>query len=651
MVQVFYKLPSDMRRALSSWTHAAEAALVVGKGAEAYADAATGTRGKFEKSVMLARRNFGEFITDFFSKPKDSNYPEGPRKPRWGRIFGTASAIGLAIIAACAKAHQTQTQTTSPTTTPEKHPSQTPSSVDLVATLQNSLVSQLSSHHVAIDSGCTIGTDSWSAMQTSGAALTADTQFSWLEAALSATTAPAIPDSARLVCALSNNSQTISVYLEADNIILIPTAGGLVEGQIVNGIAIPKPPPTPEVSYSAPYPANADNLLLGGGSTEQAWDTLIAFAPNDVAAQRAYFSAEFARMGIPASAFELVPMYNFSPDVNAWVIAAFNKSTGRYYVPAERHVNPNTGQVTHFIISSLSLFAYENHMPSDDFFNLIELKNPKQYPDARQQLVPDRSGWFVIGLFDANGNLVGYYDAGVDAWKDKHGTLLASTVIATVTPDKTATPIPTPTETSVPTPDKSRYILSASNAMPDSPLQAPEGKKTDYAAIIAALRREQSLLPADANPIEIGNIVDHGDGHKAFIIVCNIGNNNNCAPAALIKYKDVFNGKEFTDIVVLILEIKTTKTEQNPDGRGYIAKVIYQPEWPWTGVYDFWRQTPTEHWNMNFSIAFGQKLQHDLPYSTALSGGLLQPGFQEATNTFIATGDTSALEKADIVYP
>jgi hypothetical protein len=187
---------------------------------------------------------------------------------------------------------------------------------------------------------------------------------------------------------------------------------------------------------TAPFPPNADNFLInGGGSTEQAWDTLTALAPNDVAAQRAYFNAEFARMGIPASRFELVPMYYFSHDVNAWVIAALDNDTGRYYIPAERHVDPATGNVTHIIISSLSLFPYEDHMPWDDFFDLIELKNPPQYPAGKQQLVADESGWFVIGLFDGKGKLAGYYDAALDAWKDPEGAFLANMVIATPTPD------------------------------------------------------------------------------------------------------------------------------------------------------------------------------------------------------------------------
>jgi hypothetical protein len=81
------------------------------------------------------------------------------------------------------------------------------------------------------------------------------------------------------------------------------------------------------------------------------------------------------------------------------------------------------------------------------------------------------------------------------------------------------------------------------------------------------------------------------------------------------------------------------------------VKVIYQPEWRWTGVYDFWRQTPTEFWNMKYWTAIGLLDQKGLPNSSALTGGLLKPGFQSATHALVTNGDTSTLEAAGIVFP
>jgi hypothetical protein len=225
-------------------------------------------------------------------------------------------------------------------------------------------------------------------------------------------------------------------------------------------------------------------------------------------------------------------------------------------------------------------------------------------------------------------------------------------VTPTFAPSPTMTETPPPTATwtpeATPTLATSRFILSAENPMPLLPTDAHTGTKADVKTTIAALHRGQSLLPSYAEPVSIGNIVDSG-GHKYFMIICNNGKLN-CAPAALLKYNFIYNGQEYKDNVVLIMEIKTKITEENPDGRAYATELVNCPEWPWTGVYDQWRLNPTEFWNMQFTTAIAPQDQPFLRYRDSLTREDQQPGFQSAVDAAV-TGDFSLVEDKGIVFP
>jgi len=214
--------------------------------------------------------------------------------------------------------------------------------------------------------------------------------------------------------------------------------------------------------------------------------------------------------------------------------------------------------------------------------------------------------------------------------------------VASPTPTETVTPVPTRTQTEVftPTPDVSRFILSAANPMPESPLQASMGKKTDVATTIAELHRGPSLLSSNAEPAFVGNLVIEQDGSEHFTISCNGGSKINCAPAALLQFKDTLNGQEY-DVVVLILEIKTKNLSE---GRGYIAEYIYGSDIPWLQRFDHWRKNPADPWPLNIIAAFAQKWREKYPYQSSLTLEDHQPGFHEAVKVSIEDGDISQLE-------
>jgi hypothetical protein len=133
------------------------------------------------------------------------------------------------------------------------------------------------------------------------------------------------------------------------------------------------------------------------------------------------------------------------------------------------------------------------------------------------------------------------------------------TAIFTPTSYFANTPTVTWTPEVTPTPDVSRFILSAANPMPASPLVAPQYEGIDFTAevreTIQALHRRPSLPSFDAESIDVGTIVDRGRGHMVFTMICNF-DNKSCAPAALLKYSTIYDGVKYKDIVVLILKIK-----------------------------------------------------------------------------------------------
>lgn len=159
-----------------------------------------------------------------------------------------------------------------------------------------------------------------------------------------------------------------------------------------------------------PYPISSNGFVLGsGGSAEDVMSTLELLAPNDVQLEILHYVAEIQRMGYDPEGFEYVP--GLVPGIS-WSIVPRNLSTGSFWLPGIS--NPDGSNL---LQASLHIFEYLNLPLGDDFFDLVPLLNPPGHQLARQMLIGDASGWFVIGAFEG-GQLVAWFDTPFNAWRN-----------------------------------------------------------------------------------------------------------------------------------------------------------------------------------------------------------------------------------------
>lgn len=528
LVRVMSKLPKAMQAHFRSWGVATLAARAVDYSAATFAQEAAGSAATLAHWIKTKGAQTGNGFKNFFSSPLDSSQPDGPRKPRWGRILLATTVVGGAVFVLWACTGGLDDNSNQPANTPTTPP--TPDlTLDLIATLEPALGSQVSQFDTV---GCTVKQSIFDSMEDSGASSALDAQFGWMALALNAPDAPTFSTGTDLVCVIGANGQSSDVYIKEQNgNIWLPTIDGLVPGMFTeDGIVIPiDQAENGGQASDVTYPPNGENLLVGaGGSIEQVWEVLRAFAPNDVAAQESLFNLEASRMGL--TNYELVPSYLAG---KSWIIAVRDTDTGRFYVPALTNADG-----THLIISDLSMFPYE--ATEGDFFDLLPLKNPLSHPNAIQQIVPDRSGIHVIGLFE-NGELIGYYDGVTDAWKNPGGELLASTVVI-------ATDTPPPTLETV---DISKWT-----GLPESLADFESGHSLAFIfdTLIPGLNATESKFAESVTPVAVEimyTMVGNEKVPERVLLICNEGSEN-CIPVATVRV-----GNQY----VLILKIKNADTE------------------------------------------------------------------------------------------
>ena len=88
-----------------------------------------------------------------------------------------------------------------------------------------------------------------------------------------------------------------------------------------------------------------------------------------------------------------------------------DKSTGHFLFP-----KMTSGPETDQLVRSGSIFAYLDREIGDDFFDWIELQDPEGVGGVEQRLIGDKSGWTVVGAFNAEGEMLFWFNAEKDEW-------------------------------------------------------------------------------------------------------------------------------------------------------------------------------------------------------------------------------------------
>ncbi len=239
VLHVFKALPDTLRGELKSWEIVGAAVQAMNKAADTYALQMTGASGLVDKGVKMFQKARSD-VHHYYTVPGDENQPNGPdRKPNWKRIAITVGGVTVlftiagVLLAACG---------TSPSQQKDKTPVPGAGNVNLVTALQPSLVSELSTMHVAIGSGCTIPQAMYNTMLTSGLSTAMHSQLTMLESAvqLQQFNQYNLSSDATVVCVVDTTQNKSAIYVESGGTILMPTAAGPTPAALENGFPIPK---------------------------------------------------------------------------------------------------------------------------------------------------------------------------------------------------------------------------------------------------------------------------------------------------------------------------------------------------------------------------------------------------------------------------
>jgi hypothetical protein len=177
--------------------------------------------------------------------------------------------------------------------------------------------------------------------------------------------------------------------------------------------AIREAPPTPvTIASGRPYPESDVNFFLGAGGLETAEERLRELgAGPDIDKIWAMGIAEMNRAGINPGNVRWVTELNESAENPSWTTMPKDKSTGHFLFP-----KITSGSEAGQLVRSGSIFAYLDREIGDDFFDWIELQDPEGIGKVEQRLIGDKSGWIVVGAFNAEGEMLFWFNAEKDEW-------------------------------------------------------------------------------------------------------------------------------------------------------------------------------------------------------------------------------------------
>ncbi len=193
-------------------------------------------------------------------------------------------------------------------------------------------------------------------------------------------------------------------------------------------------PPTPvTIASGKPYPESDADFFLGAGGPENAEERLRELgAGPDIDKIWAMGVAEMERSGINPENIEWVTELNELAENPSWTIMPRDKSTGHFLFPKITS-GPEAGQ----LVRSGSIFAYLDREIGENFFDWIELQDPEGVGEVEQRLIGDESGWIVVGAFNAEGEMLFWFNAEKDEWipASDYSPEPSPTVEPTLTPE------------------------------------------------------------------------------------------------------------------------------------------------------------------------------------------------------------------------
>lgn len=209
-------------------------------------------------------------------------------------------------------------------------------------------------------------------------------------------------------------------------VVLLALSGCAAPTQMVTiptATPVPAPTRTPWwATENVPYPLGSTGFHLVGGSDEQARQRIMDLgAGDDLSALEDIYKSELIRTGKNSANYKFEAMVWESGGKVYWDSVV--KDAEGHYLGMKLTKGAESGQ----IVRAFGLTRYLlDYTANDDFFDFFTLQNPTEFPNAKQQMIWDETGWHVVGLFTQGGNLLGWFNSDKGAsgeWEYQDGAI------------------------------------------------------------------------------------------------------------------------------------------------------------------------------------------------------------------------------------
>jgi len=214
-----------------------------------------------------------------------------------------------------------------------------------------------------------------------------------------------------LAACMVNNPVIISTEITPN---ISPTVEVTQATDVPGTIIIKQDPTTSPTETQQPvatgigYPSGPENFILNAGGSEEADRQIIIDqgAGEDLKALEELLKKELRREGKDPANYKLLPVTKNDGITFNWDVVVVDPQG--HILEATITSGKEAGLTVRNIgvVNYLYLFG-----DNEDFFDFSYTSRPKGYEDAIEQIVYDKSGWKVKGLFSKEGTFVGWFNA------------------------------------------------------------------------------------------------------------------------------------------------------------------------------------------------------------------------------------------------